>query len=614
MEEIVISAPFQVTDEQIEMIEKQLSERPYRVTFICAENDWRDTLAHIPPTAKLIVSRGGLGAFLHEQTELPYVQIPITPYDLLREVAVATQEGDQTIVVLLYASLIEQTEAYTLSLNDRAVHVLRYHQKDELERMLDEHRGEFLIGDRRAVAAAGQKGLRATLLRSGHEALEQAIEQAVRTLEIQHRERAKRKELELIIGSMTQAVIVIDELEHIKTYNEHAVTLFPSLKKSNAYREVVRHEALQKQVETMEEKRKVVTVGGQQLIVTTVPTMSGAIQWFEAIQDVQQLELKIRKELYDKGLVAKHTFADVLTVNAELQQTIEEAKLFARSEGTVLIYGETGTGKELFAQSIHNASKRQHQPFVSVNCGALNEALLESELFGYEEGAFTGARKGGRSGLLELAHEGTLFLDEINEMSRSFQTKMLRVLQEQEVRRVGGERNIPINVRLICATNVPIADLIEEGEFKADFYYRIATLPLNISPLRDRKEDIAVLAEHFLHIEMRRENRQITLADSSVLEPLIAYPWYGNSRELQNWIRRLVITYPEQTLTRAGVEAFLERSTERTEEVTVRVSESYKQMEKELWQKLYAQFQGTKEEFCKTYGISLTTLWRRISE
>ncbi|GAK05740.1 sigma-54-dependent transcriptional activator [Geomicrobium sp. JCM 19037] len=444
--------------------------------------------------------------------------------------------------------------------------------------------------------------------------MEQAIEQAVRTLEIQHRERAKRKELELIIGSMTQAVVVIDELEHIKTYNEHAVSLFPSLKKSNVYREVVQHEALQKQVETMEEERKVVTVGGQQLIVTTVPTMSGAIQWFEAIQDVQQLELKIRKELYDKGLVAKHTFADVLTVNAELQQTIEEAKLYARSEGTVLIYGETGTGKELFAQSIHNASKRQQQPFVSVNCGALNETLLESELFGYEEGAFTGARKGGRSGLLELAHEGTLFLDEINEMSRSFQTKMLRVLQEQEVRRVGGERNIPINVRLICATNVPIADLIEEGEFKADFYYRIATLPLNISPLRDRKEDIAVLAEHFLHLEMRRENRPITLADSSMLEPLIAYPWYGNSRELQNWIRRLVITYPEQTLTRAGVEAFLERSTERTEEVTVRVSESYKQMEKELWQKLYAQFRGTKEEFCKTYGISSTTLWRRISE
>lgn len=143
------------------------------------------------------------------------------------------------------------------------------------------------------------------MLRSGHEALEQAIEQAVRTLEIQHRERAKRKELELIIGSMTQAVVVIDELEHIKTYNEHAVSLFPSLKKSNVYREVVQHEALQKQVETMEEERKVVTVGGQQLIVTTVPTMSGAIQWFEAIQDVQQLELKIRKELYDKGLVAK---------------------------------------------------------------------------------------------------------------------------------------------------------------------------------------------------------------------------------------------------------------------------------------------------------------------
>lgn len=434
----------------------------------------------------------------------------------------------------------------------------------------------------------------------------------------------KRKELELILHSMQQAVIVIDDKNQIKTYNEKAATIFPRLRdlvQPGDYHNIVAHEVLSSHITNQEDHHnKLIEVEDQQILATTLITRTngvyaGAIQMFEKLTDIQQLELKTRKEVFQKGLVAKHTFSDIITVNEEMKEIIQTAAVYSRSEGTVLIYGETGTGKELFAQSIHNASRRQSNPFVTLNCGSVSESLLESELFGYEEGAFTGAKRGGRSGLLELAHKGTLFLDEINEMSRAFQTKMLRVLQEQEVRRVGGDRNIPVNVRFICASNVPLETLIEQGEFKEDFYHRISTLPIDLLPLRERKDDIIPLVLQFLNSEMEREHRYLSWTDTSSFSPLAAYSWAGNARELQNFIRRLVITYPHQELTREGIEHFLETSfKKRKKEIRIPVLDSYKDMEKELWKKLYEQFSGTKEEFCSQYNISPTTLWRKLSE
>lgn len=628
MEDIYVIAPFDLTEEQIDLMHNQLDGYPYQATFVETIFPYEKTLEKIPASASIIVSRGGLGEYLHSQAQIPYVHIPITPYDLLRAVAQVHGKGYRKIVVLMFDQIISDTEAFSLDFQEATVQVLNYNSSGDLihllQHLVQTDQIDAVIGDRRAVIAAQGYALPTHLLKSGQEALHIAIEQAVRTLELKYQEQRKRKELELILHSMPQAAIVVDDKNHIKTYNEKAATIFPRLRDltpSDDYHNIMAHKELSSHLLNHEDHyNKLIEVDNQHILATTLITRTdgayaGAVQMFEKLTDIQQLELKTRKEVFQKGLVARHTFSDIITVNEEMKEIIQTAAVYARSEGTVLIYGETGTGKELFAQGMHNASHRQSNPFVTLNCGSVSESLLESELFGYEEGAFTGAKRGGRAGLLELAHEGTLFLDEINEMSRSFQTKMLRVLQEQEVRRVGGDRNIPINVRIICASNVPLETLMEQGEFKEDFFHRISTLPIDLLPLRERKDDITPLVLQFLHMEMDRERRYLTWSDVSAFSPLLAYSWRGNARELQNFIRRLVITYPRQEITKAGLQQFLETSFKKQKkEIRLPVLNSYKDMEKELWRQLYEQFSGTKEEFCSQYHISLTTLWRKLSD
>lgn len=247
---------------------------------------------------------------------------------------------------------------------------------------------------------------------------------------------------------------------------------------------------------------------------------------FKDVTHVMALEHSMRQQMKTKGFIAKYTFDDIRTRSEKLLQTIEMAKRFAQADLSVLISGESGTGKELFAQSIHNASNRQTCPFVAVNCAAMTESLLESELFGYEGGAFTGALKQGKLGLFERAHQGTIFLDEIGDMPLAMQSKLLRVLQEKQVTRVGGKEVIDVNVRVIAATNKDLYQLVDCHEFRQDLYFRINVLPLEIPPLKDRQEDILSLLNDFstVHYEL----------SDTVKEFLTNYPWNGNIREIQN--------------------------------------------------------------------------------
>ncbi len=230
-----------------------------------------------------------------------------------------------------------------------------------------------------------------------------------------------------------------------------------------------------------------------------------------------------------KGHAAKYRFSDICGVSLSLVQTVELARKMARTDASVLITGESGTGKELFAHAIHNCSARAAMPFVAVNCAALPDSLLESELFGYEEGAFTGARKGGKAGLFELANTGTIFLDEIEGTPPSTQLKLLRVIQEREIMRVGGDRVIPIDVRVISASNQDLMSLMEAGTFRSDLFYRISTLPLTLPPLRHRRGGILLMLEEF-----KNSLRLSFLLTEEAKALLLQYDWPGNIRELRN--------------------------------------------------------------------------------
>ncbi|MCC0645239.1 MULTISPECIES: sigma-54 interaction domain-containing protein [unclassified Clostridioides] len=246
----------------------------------------------------------------------------------------------------------------------------------------------------------------------------------------------------------------------------------------------------------------------------------------QEITYIRKLEQNLSKKLREKGQVARYTFDDIKTVSVKMERTKELGMKIAESDYTVLITGESGTGKELMAQSIHNASPRHSQPFIAINCAAMPENLLESELFGYEEGAFTGALRGGKKGLFEQANNGTIFLDEIGDMPIYLQSKLLRVLQENQVMRVGGENVIDTDVRVIAATNKNLLEMIKKDRFRADLYYRINVLPINIPPLRERKEDIEVMLKYFM-----KRKREIS---QDVQDIINAYEWPGNIRELKN--------------------------------------------------------------------------------
>lgn len=240
------------------------------------------------------------------------------------------------------------------------------------------------------------------------------------------------------------------------------------------------------------------------------------------------------------GMDARYTFDDIIGDAPIMKQLKEYAKAIAVSPSTVLITGESGTGKELFAQAIHNASNRSENGFVAVNCGAISESLIESELFGYEEGAFTGAKKKGKKGKFELADGGTLFLDEIGEMNIDMQVKLLRALQESKIVRVGGEKEITVDVRIIAATNKNLLKMIDEGKFRLDLFYRLNVLPLEIPALRQRAQDIPHLVRYFLSRKAAKLNKPVPKVSEELMNELQKYEWMGNIRELENYVEKFI--------------------------------------------------------------------------
>lgn len=292
-------------------------------------------------------------------------------------------------------------------------------------------------------------------------------------------------------------------------------------------------------------KSRLIKINDQPINLNITPIVRadnymGAFAFIQKFQDEELKQQELRRQLMNKGHVAKYNFDDIIGDSLQITKIKDIAKKMSKTNAAVLITGESGTGKELFAHSIHNYSERKDSPFVAINCAAIPENLLESELFGYEEGAFTGAKKGGKIGLFEFAHMGTLFLDEIEGMSPSLQIKLLRVIQEKEIMKIGGDKVIKIDVRLIAATNENLKSLMKEGKFRKDLYYRINTLPIIIPPLRERKEDIVPLVNYFLKLYNEKYNREVEVSPK-VIELLEEYSWPGNIRELKNIIERFVV-------------------------------------------------------------------------
>lgn len=369
-------------------------------------------------------------------------------------------------------------------------------------------------------------------------------------------------------------------------------------------------------------KKREVVVNVAPVIVDGI--LKGSVGVLHDVSDLQSMSRELnRARQIIRNLEAKYTFEDIIGTSEEMTIAIEQAKLGAKTPATVLLRGESGTGKELFAHAIHNASDRKYNKFVRVNCAALSESLLESELFGYEEGAFSGAKRGGKRGLFEEADKGSIFLDEIGELTAGTQAKLLRVLQEGEITRVGGTKPLQINVRIIAATNVNLEKAIANGGFREDLYYRLNRMPIHIPSLRKRKEDIPPLVDRLIEKINIEYGRNVEGVTEEAMTILMGYNWPGNVRELDNIIGRAIIFMGYQT--HIGSEHLSPLSNSDTpilKDVEVEVSlqqeaplaKQLEVFEKEIITKAMKKADGNKTQAAKKLGLSVRNLYYKLEK
>ena len=562
---------------------------------------------------EIVVTRGGTAAAIKEaQLGLTVVDVPITGLDMIRALEEARHCG-RRIAVIAFPMMIMGIECLGPILDiDLRCYPIHSEFKAEATVIKALKVGaEVIIGGVIAMQASRKLNHPFVMIRSGAEGITQAILEAERIAEARRLEKVKSTLFQTVLDYAYEGIISIDQDHKVVTFNPEAERI-TRIDGKRAMNQKIRETLPQLKLERLlttgkDELGQVIDIGKIQILCNKVPirvqgTTIGAVATFQDTGKIQQWEANIRKKIYAEEHVATFTFADVIGTSRQIRHCVAVAEQFAAADASILISGETGTGKEVFSQSIHNASKRRQHPFVAINCAALPAQILESELFGYVGGAFTGASQKGKPGLLEIAHGGSLLLDEIAEMDYSLQSKLLRVIQEKKVMRLGSDRIQHTDLRLIAATNKNLKELVAANRFRADLYYRLNVLRLHLPSLRERPEDIEQYVATFLEQHTTKLNRRLRFSRAAT-EVLIRHPWPGNVRELQNTIERIVAVCRQDT-----VQADMVRQMMREDEA----AEPYQNSIVEPIRQALANARGRKAEAAKLLGISRSTLWRRM--
>jgi transcriptional regulator with PAS, ATPase and Fis domain len=409
---------------------------------------------------------------------------------------------------------------------------------------------DIVIGDAVSFHWAKDHGLNAYLIESSMETIVDAFERAMLVLNNLKRHIMSEKRLSAVLDCTKEGAILVDIEGNIEEINRQGCNILGAAREDlfgNAYSKYFISRELNTAFESKQEARNIIlNCRGKRLAIDHIAVSSddavssSAVILFQQIERIQETGNAIRKKLVDKGFYAKFSFADIWHKCDRMKHLVEMGRQYSRTDSNIMIMGETGTGKELFAQSIHNAGPLADGPYVAVNCAALSGSLLESELFGYAPGAFTGALRSGKTGLFELANDGTLFLDELSEMDIFLQSKLLRALQTREIMKIGDNKVIPINVRIIAATNKQPMEEVKNGKLRTDLYYRLNVLDLQIPPLRERKGEAVYLFSRFLEKISRKRKQTAQRPSARLLDAIDKYAWPGNVRELENFAEKYV--------------------------------------------------------------------------
>lgn len=552
---IVFYAPY---PEMVPTIHQVFSERPDRDDFQyeVIQDFFNNPLTDI--NADVAIARG-FTAHTMQKKGIPCAELKVSGYDVIAAVGKCRKLSHGKKIAMVGAfNMVYGSENAEHIYPD--VQITCYPSVDEtrLEEMIQKAIGDgctAIIGGYTTVQFAKKYDVPSFMIESGRESVNNAIAEAKMAAEISFREKERSNEIANIMNYSFQGILSANRQGYITFANTYCHTLLKDVKSSLIGHPIQEYFPDIPVEQVVSEGKRILSelhYHNDLLFMTNcVPIESeydnaGCVLTFLNATRIQAEESQIRKKMHQSGFKAKYQFSHIIHNSRIMNSVISDAVNFSYSESNVLICGETGTGKELFAQSIHNSSRRRNNPFVAINCSALPENLLESELFGYVEGAFTGAAKGGKMGFFEIAHKGTIFLDEIGDISPKLQSRLLRVLQEKEIIRLGNDTVIPVDVRIISATNKNLKEAVEKGEFRQDLLYRLDVLELNLPPLRDRDADIALLLNHYIDFEHERTGCRLSALSDRAMNALMQYTWPGNIREMRNFCERLCILCPRE--------------------------------------------------------------------
>ncbi len=546
---ILLVAPYH---DLLDQAKKVVDSLPYEVKIIEGNlhkgvREAQNVIAQEP--IQVIISRGGTATLLKTNVDLPVFEIEVSGYDLLRAIHPHAQKKEK-IAVIGFENVINGAKSIADILGIDLGYFLITKRIQTVSVVEEAHAwgAEVIIGDTISVNTAQELSLQSELVRSGPEALLSAIESSVQMLERMNDEIVRNKRLNVMMEQSDMGIIYIATDGLVQLVNTKAENMLNRGKRYLIGHELSRENTPKELLEALANDRgsQLIKLDGMDLMVEIKKIQNknntqAILLFIQSSSRIKDLEGMLRKEMVTRGLVAQYDFDSITAINSTFHQVVEKARTFSHTNATILLLGETGSGKEMFAQSIHNASERKKGPFVAINCAALPDTLLESELFGYAEGAFTGAQKGGKPGLFEMAHKGTIFLDEVNDMNQSVQARMLRVLQEKQVMRVGDNRVYDVDVRVIAACNKDLFHETEIGQFRKDLYYRLKVLDIKIPPLREREEDILPLFESFYAYFNRKYLYEGTGIPKKLRTAVLNYSWPGNVRQLRNFAEKVSV-------------------------------------------------------------------------
>lgn len=573
---------------------------------------------------EVIVSRGGTATLIKKNVNIPTVHIQVTVMDVLRALR-QSAEYPEKIGIAGFENVIYGCEDLATLLGITFVEIALKNEAEAPEKIAAavQNGVELIVGDAISTKLAARIGVQGALIQSGKEAIYKAINEAELIAHIRREEQEKSELLRTVIDTSVEGIIATDLNDKITIFNPMAERIFQISHWEaigNQLQTVIPQFSLPRNDDFSEKLADVQRIGDKTLMIKhsqikVKDEIIGRIYNFQNVSQLQQLEQNVRKKLHAKGLIARVKMADIVGASSACNALKRKAAKYALTQSTILITGESGTGKEMLVQSIHNVSTRANGPFVAVNCAALPENLLESELFGYAEGAFTGAKKGGRQGLFELAHGGTLFLDEIGEMPLSLQSRLLRVLQEKAVMHLGGDTVIPVDVRIIAATNQNLTKLISEKNFRQDLYYRLNILRIHMPTLGERIEDIPLLAKEMIK-KMKHINGKVTGIHLEAREYLTQRNWPGNIRQLANTIERAMLLSSGPFITKQDIMEAYDEEGESSGECIGEKSEmkdSLAMVEHEMLLRVLTEEEYNYSRAAARLGIHRTTLWRKLN-